>query len=389
MLSEKEPKMRRKVVAKGGLGVCALLVLAVPAGAQEVSYGTEYEYASPVAVDVYDVVETDIRVEQVSNQRPARRGNPPQQPPQQPAQQQQQQVQQQVQQNYYHSTAEVEATPLVNSRAQSLRRAREGMEVETEQKIVEKLEESRIRDEQRRSDRIFGNKLDNLSEEPAPKKTEPEVVYVEKKPAPEPVMEKEVIEQEVIVAQSIVVEPLSSPSRAFISADLGTSEYPDILNIQGKVATGVGLGVELPNRFVVEGRFRYSGYDLEKVGSDGRSEGFRDVKQYNFGVGLNYKLLETTFTPKIGTSLSYVYRTISEDVGTMIQDNTHSTGMDLGFLAGLDMDINDGFSMGLDFNYFTNLSTRREGESLVHPTSSSHMEDFDYYMITLSGRFFF
>ena len=78
-------------------------------------------------------------------------------------------------------------------------------------------------------------------------------------------MEKEVIAEEIEVVQSITVQPLTPPARTYIGADLGTSEYPDILNIQGKVATGVGLGVELPNRFVVEGRFRYSGYDLEKV----------------------------------------------------------------------------------------------------------------------------
>lgn len=351
-------------VAKGGLGVLATAGV-VSAGAYPGGY------QSPGAVDVYDVMETDIQLESVSKR----------------------QVQRAPQPGYYQNTQEVQATPLVNSKAQSLRRAREEMEVETEQKIVEKLEESRIRDEQRRSERIFGNKLDRLQEEPTPK-PEPEVVYIEK-PAPQPasapiVMEQEIISDEVQMSQSVQIdEPLMAPTRAYISADLGTSEYPDILNIQGKVATGVGVGVELPNRFVVEGRFRYSSYDLEKVGWDGSSQGFRDVKQYNFGAGLNYKLLESTFTPKVGTSLSYVYRTISEDVGPIVRDNTHSTGVDLGFLAGLDMDINEGFAMALDFNYFTNLSTRREGESLVEPTSKSHMEDFDYYMITLSGKFFF
>jgi hypothetical protein len=363
--------------AKGVLGVSALLALAAPAGAQDPS-GAQ-GYSSPGAVDVYDVVETDIQLESKSTLRRTAPATAPA-----PAQQ------------YYNATAEVQATPLVNSKAQSLRRARESLEVETEQKIVEKLEESRIRDEQRRSERIFGNKLDNLQDDdPAeePKKKEPEVIYVERAPEPAPAvvpMEQEsIIAQEVTISQSITPEPLAAPARAFIVADVGAAEYPDIINIQGKIASGVGLGVELPNRFVVEGRFRYSNYDLEKLSDQGESLGFRDVRQYNFGVGLNYKLLDTTFTPKVGTSLNYVTRSISEDVGKIVHDTTHSTGIDLGLMAGIDMDINQGFSMGLDFNYFTNLSTRREGESLIKPSATSHMEDFDYYILTLSGKFYF
>lgn len=363
------------IFAKGVLGVSALVALAAPSGAQN-PYGAQGDYGSPGAVDVYDVIETDIQVEAKGSR--LRTAPAPAPAPQ-----------------YYNATAEVQATPLVNSKAQSLRRAREGLEVETEQKIVEKLEESRIRDEQRRSERIFGNKLDSLADEEAaavaPVKKEPEVIYVERAPEPAPVpMEHEsIIAQEVSISQQITPEPLAAPTRVFLAADVGAAEYPDILNIQGKIASGVGLGVELPNRFVVEGRFRYSNYDLEKLSLKGESEGFRDVRQYNFGVGLNYKFLDSTFTPKVGTSLNYVARSISEDVGKIVHDTTHSTGIDLGLMAGLDMDINQGFAMGLDFNYFTNLSTRREGESLINPSAITHMEDFDYYMLTLSGKFFF
>jgi outer membrane protein W len=61
----------------------------------------------------------------------------------------------------------VEASPASDSRAESLRKARQGVEVQTEQKIVEKLEESRLKEEQARAQRLFGNKIEN-SEGAAP-----------------------------------------------------------------------------------------------------------------------------------------------------------------------------------------------------------------------------
>ena len=57
-------------------------------------------------------------------------------------------------------TTVVEAAPVTESKAELMRKARQGEEVKTEQKIVEKLEESRLREEQQRAERLFGNKLD-------------------------------------------------------------------------------------------------------------------------------------------------------------------------------------------------------------------------------------
>jgi hypothetical protein len=71
------------------------------------------------------------------------------------AQAQQQAVQQ--------PTTVVEASPVVESKAEVLRKQRQNAELATEQKIVEKLEDSRLQEEKARADRLFGDRLDPSS----------------------------------------------------------------------------------------------------------------------------------------------------------------------------------------------------------------------------------
>lgn len=65
-------------------------------------------------------------------------------------------------------TTYVQAQPVSESRAEAMRKAREHAEVQTEQKIVEKLEQSRLDDERDRADRLFGNRFESPEQKPAP-----------------------------------------------------------------------------------------------------------------------------------------------------------------------------------------------------------------------------
>ena len=56
-------------------------------------------------------------------------------------------------------TTYVEASPLVESRAEQMRKQRQQAELNTEQRIVEKLEQSRLEDEKDRAARLFGGKF--------------------------------------------------------------------------------------------------------------------------------------------------------------------------------------------------------------------------------------
>lgn len=59
-------------------------------------------------------------------------------------------------------TTFVEASPLVESKAEQMRKSRVDAEAQTETKIVEKLETSRLEDEKRRADVLFGSKFEQL-----------------------------------------------------------------------------------------------------------------------------------------------------------------------------------------------------------------------------------
>lgn len=63
---------------------------------------------------------------------------------------------------YKQPTTVVEASPLVESKAEKIRKSRQDAEVATEQGIVEKLEQSRLEDEKRRAEVLFGDKFNVL-----------------------------------------------------------------------------------------------------------------------------------------------------------------------------------------------------------------------------------
>ena len=60
-------------------------------------------------------------------------------------------------------TTVIEASPLTESKAETIRKARQDAELATEQTIVEKLEMSRMEDEKRRAEVLFGDKFNSLN----------------------------------------------------------------------------------------------------------------------------------------------------------------------------------------------------------------------------------
>src|SRR6185312_2601845 len=60
-------------------------------------------------------------------------------------------------------TTVIEASPLTESGAEKLRKARQEAELYTEQNIVQKLEQSRLEDEKKRADVLFGDKFNQLN----------------------------------------------------------------------------------------------------------------------------------------------------------------------------------------------------------------------------------
>jgi len=84
-------------------------------------------------------------------------------------------------------TTVIESSPLGESRAERLRKARQDAELQTEEKLVERIEHSRLEDERRRAEVLFGDRFSSMmqkseakNEQAAEQKTEQKQVIVNK-----------------------------------------------------------------------------------------------------------------------------------------------------------------------------------------------------------------
>ncbi len=311
----------------------------------------------------------------------------------------------------------VEAAPVEDSKAARLRKAREGAEVQTEQKIVEKLEESRLRDEKRRAERLFGNRLSESEEDvkapvvqevPAPPhqvvviKEQP--VARDEKPAD---LEKEASEVERDFLQRArleakVKEPVVAAQTYYISAGIGLAEYAEMTNIYGELATGFAVGTEMPNGVVIEGSFLYSNFIVDEFWR--YNSVFREMDQYNVGLAVKYNLLQGNLRPNVGGIVSYTHRRYGDRQRHYSPQSRHrsyptdgeatSNAFDLGLSAGLDLKVTENFSIGTEFRYMMNVINKSESEFLRRssywaPRYSSPIEEFSYYSWTLNGKVHF
>lgn len=81
------------------------------------------------------------------------------------------------------ATTVIEASPLGDSRAERLRKARQDAELQTEEKLVERIEHSRLEDERRRAEVLFGDRFSQMmqkAEQKSEQQTEQKQVIVNK-----------------------------------------------------------------------------------------------------------------------------------------------------------------------------------------------------------------
>lgn len=332
----------------------------------------------------------------------------------------------------------VEGKHMKDSKADSLRKARTDMETDTEQKIVEKLEEARMRDEAARAEKLFGGAaLSGASAEatatasvvtaPAPVMVQPvapptvEVVgasassaavasgttsqaaaaaearlEVKSEPQPEPVDVKSEIRAALDERENAKKK---DKQQLYVGALAGMSEYPDVVNMRGNGSTGFAVGVVTKNRVIVEGSFQYSNFDIEDLsyGGGGAFPVFKNLDQYNTSAAVKFQILPGSLRPFIGGLVSYTHRTYSDKNSGYYngpETECSTQAVDAGVTAGADLSISDNFAIGADFKYMTNITSRRDSryqDSIVNPGMNfgSSVEDLQYYTISLAGKFLF
>lgn len=323
------------------------------------------------------------------------------------AQVQQSQVQKQP-------TTVIQASPLEESRAEQIRRARQDAELQTEQRIVEKLEASRMEDEKRRAGVLFGDKLESNQYQQAPVQQPVYAQPVQVQQAPVQVVQepkentRDIIREELAAAMKVEESaPLLPLETKYVAAILGVGDYPDVRNVKGNYSLGVGFGTKYDN-FVIEGSFLYSNYTLEQSYGYNGGYGYNynygypynnggyyvpnkiDVNQYTGSLAAKVQMFSGIIKPVLGGVVAYSYRDFRWDNGyggsTSTDANSHA--VDVGAIVGVDLEFSPKYSLGLDMRYMWNLSSRLNTNNswMSGPMYGTPIEKLQYYVMSLVAR---
>ncbi|GIL17764.1 MAG: hypothetical protein BroJett040_15150 [Oligoflexia bacterium] len=298
----------------------------------------------------------------------------------------------------------IEASPLSESRAEKIRKARQESELQTEQKIVEVLEQSRMEDEKKRADVLFGDKFNQMNNNQSGGVAVGPIVVQEKVVAPmappAEVMDRTAVRQEVTAALAEMQEKTKPvEKKTYFSALGGMGDYPDVANVRGNYAAGFAIGQKFNDRLMVEGSFLYSNYSVEQRDNyyDPMTGWWyprvTEMQQYNTSLDVKYQLLGGMFRPVIGGIMSYNYRTFADTQFALWNNEAASHALDMGLLAGADFELGESFALGLDFRYMWNLTSRVANKSGYQRSFSESVysqgtaiEKLSYMNISVVGR---
>ena len=280
-------------------------------------------------------------------------------------------------------TTVIEASPVVESRAERIRRERQEAELATEQKIVEKLEQSRIEDEKRRMDKVFGDRMDGLGSSQSQGQVVQPTPVVVAAPAATVVAEKPAEEEK-------------DPS-TYMGIAAGVPGYMDVGNIRPNYSAGLVLGRDLTSHMNFEGSFLFSNYEIRQpdgvVYLGSAYPRLTNMDHLQATVAIKGIFLEGRFRPNGGALVGFSHRTY-RDTRIAIDNNTaNSQSIDWGLTAGFDVELTKKFALGLDLRYLWNLTTRSSADNVVRPwgqmSNANPLEKLSYYQLLLAGKYYF
>lgn len=326
-------------------------------------------------------------------------------------------------------TTFIEASPLTESRAESLRKARQDAEMSTEAKIVEKLEQSRLEDEKRRAQQLFGDKLQGQSAtdgaqpaaQPVAPQQVPQIIIVPTQMAPSAPEKKEEaavttpavspVEAEMDIAVktelSMPLEKAMPVTKKYFSGIIGVSDVKDADYVKGNYSMGFTFGTRYDDTYAVEGSFMVSNYEIENVNNVRwyDSVDLFDVNQYSGNVALKYFFLKGMVRPILGGLAQYSYRDFkwSDKNGVTPYNlgDSNSHAFDIGGIMGVEVEFSPTMTLGFDVRYIKNVAVNRnystnnlKYNSGANPTQQqiadwqygyrTPIEDLDHYLYGLS-----
>ncbi len=300
----------------------------------------------------------------------------------------------QQQSNYQKQpTTFIEASPLSDSKADMIRKNRQNEEMNTETRIVEKLEQSRMEDEKRRAAVLFGDKFDHLQTAPAPVQQAPVVqpapiqpVYIE----PKETLTRDAVREEVRAALTEDETAVMAPSESKYFAGLaGIGEYPDGGNVKGNYSIGAAFGTRY-DYMMVEGSFLMSNYSADLTNYAYNRLDLYEVDQYTGAIAAKYQLLGGMVRPVLGGLLAYSYRkfTLTNGLYSQSEDTGNSHAIDLGINAGVDFEFSSKFSLGVEMKYMFNMSSRVTANyrNSTYGYIGTPIEKLQYYIMGIAAR---
>lgn len=278
-------------------------------------------------------------------------------------------------------------TAVLGLRAGELKKNRQRAEIETEMKASEKIEESRLSDERRRSEALFGDRLRN-NETP-----EPQIAPVIVQPAPAPVgIGRDELREDLKTilsekeAEKQLQEQSQSQSNSYIVGMMGLTEFPKADNIQGSGVFGLGLGVEAKERLLVEGMFQYASYQSNYVW-------LKSIEEYSGSLAVKMQFSKGSIRPLAGAVAIYSYRTYTDtyqqyQLGGGSQQS-RVNALDMGVLGGAQFDLTNDFALGTEFRYLWNLTNKSDGYYPTYFPNSEPLDNLSHYAFVITGKFRF
>lgn len=314
---------------------------------------------------------------------------------------------QSAQQVQKQPTTFIESTPLSESNAERMRKARQEAELGTETKIVEKLEQSRMEDEKQRAEALFGDRFNRAKQQNEAVVAAP-VEVVPQQPVPVQVIQappsentRDIIREELQSAMKTEAEvPQQATEQKYFAGLVGVGEYPDVSNVTGNYALGFTFGTKYENSYALEGSFIYSNYTLKNAYSSYGYGGYpysyyptsQDVNQYAGSIAAKYFLFNGMVKPVLGGLIQYSHRTYTADgsnnYGGSYQPNreVNSQAIDLGAIVGADIEFSPKTSLGVDMRYMFNLSSRNNSNNAYVPPGTTALEKLNYYVLSVTGK---
>lgn len=330
---------------------------------------------------------------------------------------------------------DISAAPLTKSKAEQIREQRQQAEVETENKIVEKLEVSRIEDEKARANALFGEPFNKLAQknqaaeaaQPAAQVAPVQVVQpvvaapavapvvaqpvpVVVVPAPAPVKEKEedkrsLVREEVRAAldsEQKIPDVKEVIQQRYAAVSFGIGDYPDAQNVRGNYLMGLTVGSKFDDSYAIEGTFSYGSYTVDQPNAGyinpyyGYVPTLVDVKQYSGSLAAKYYLLNGSIKPILGGVVAYSYRQFSWGQNQVNygynnnSTNSTSNAFDVGVLAGADFEFSKKMALGLDFRYMWNVASQQNFSQnsflSQNYSGTTPLEKLQYYTLSVAAK---